>query len=326
MSIVVYECDTCNRSIDRKQNPQGLDVIGRCIITDGCKGFLHKKDEKKQHNIPRIPPPVEGLTDWVQRKILHTHEQNIASLSWYIEHNLGTEPAVQVNIEVINEDNSISLQELLPTEINTIDENNIQLIFNQRVSGIAQCISRSSAKGQKITTLTPTIESIPPSASTQISANGLLTIGIAGYNNTDITVEFNFYSTITRSIIPKQVKFYSNLTNASLASTPWSSSAQILVNGVLYNLFTGIISDLMVDKRTYSVNVIIEDILTSPQFSNVLDKTIVVFADSPFGEVDGNMEKYIKLNSTNTITYRDNEMFYPTSMLYSAFPFIRVTR
>lgn len=325
MAIIVYECDTCNRSIDRKQNPQGLDVVGRCIITDGCKGFLHKKEEKKQHNTPRIPPKVEGLNDWVQRKVLHTHEQNIAAVSWYIEHNLGSEPSIQVYIEVVNEDNSISLQEFLPLETNIIDENNIQLIFDRRVSGVAQCISRSSSKGQKITSLTPTPVTISASALTQISADGILTLGIAGYNNTVITVTFNFYSAITRNITPKQVTFYSNLTNVAHI-TPWSSSAQILVNGTLYNLFTGIISDLIVDKNTYTVDVAIDDILTSPQFSNAIDKTIIVFADSPYGEVDGNTEKFAKTNTANSITFQNNEMYYPSSKLYSAFPFIRVTR
>ncbi|KKL11760.1 hypothetical protein LCGC14_2542580, partial [marine sediment metagenome] len=41
MAIVVYKCDLCQRKIELAQNKEGLEVTGRCIITDGCLVFVH---------------------------------------------------------------------------------------------------------------------------------------------------------------------------------------------------------------------------------------------------------------------------------------------
>lgn len=63
MALSIYECDTCKRTIEKKRNEQGLDIINNCIITNGCKGKMQLIDVKIDHNIPSSVPSVEGLQD-----------------------------------------------------------------------------------------------------------------------------------------------------------------------------------------------------------------------------------------------------------------------
>lgn len=140
MTVVVYQCDICNRKITLPQNPQGLETVGRCTITLGCRGRLHQIDLKPDYIRGVFPPPVSGLKDWVQRKVLYTHTQTVKSRTWTITHNLGIIPTIQVF--VLNpQGNQI---EIFPSQTTVIDLNTVILEFSQLEAGIAQFTTASS--------------------------------------------------------------------------------------------------------------------------------------------------------------------------------------
>ena len=84
MAIVVYKCDVCDREIEILQNPEGLETVGRCVITDGCRGNLYQIDTKQDFIRGKFPETVAGLTDWTQRKVLYDHTQSVATFQWRI--------------------------------------------------------------------------------------------------------------------------------------------------------------------------------------------------------------------------------------------------
>lgn len=140
MAVVRYRCDTCDREIDLIRAPQGLETFGRCTITDGCRGKLHQLELFATRLISRLPPDVDGLDNWVARKVLFKHEQTISSSEWAIEHNLGTSPSVQVHIT----NNAGEFEEITPLSVSIVDRNNVLVTFSEPRKGIAQCIAVST--------------------------------------------------------------------------------------------------------------------------------------------------------------------------------------
>ena len=63
MAVVVYQCDTCKRETYRQQNRRGLDVISRCVITNGFRRTLTLQEVKPSYSIGHATPPVLGLAD-----------------------------------------------------------------------------------------------------------------------------------------------------------------------------------------------------------------------------------------------------------------------
>ena len=135
MSIVVYKCPVCDRTIDIVQNPKGLDTVGRCVITDGCRGKLYQLDFKQDFTRGRFPDAVAGLTDWTQRKVLYDHTQAVSDSVWLIQHDLGVFPSVQVYVNIPS-GNDIVLTEVEPLSINIIDENNLSVTLDRNQSGV----------------------------------------------------------------------------------------------------------------------------------------------------------------------------------------------
>ena len=176
MAVVTYTCDVCKRSIDVTQNKKGLDVIQRCIITDQCKGKLHQESVNIDYSRGSLPPDVEGLTNWVQRKLLFNYSQTVNKQIWDIDHNLNCFPVVVVYVL----DESVSpavLKEISLDEVtlDVISNNQIKLTFSKPVSGQVQCIARATSATESTTTSTTTIEDF------QITNNGELSI--ASNNN-----------------------------------------------------------------------------------------------------------------------------------------------
>jgi len=145
MAIVRYQCDTCKRVIEHQQNAVGLEIYGRCIITDDCRGKLHQTEVLPTFLIGTLPPDVEGLNNWVQRKLLYTHNQTLSQQVWEIKHFLATEPSVQTHIYL-----GPTLTEVTPDSITTVDKNTTLVTFSEPFRGIAQLISRSTNISQPV--------------------------------------------------------------------------------------------------------------------------------------------------------------------------------
>ena len=64
MAVVQFLCDTCKRTIEIPQDPRKLEVIKRCVITEGCRGNLLQQRVFQNFVRGRPTEPVTGLEDW----------------------------------------------------------------------------------------------------------------------------------------------------------------------------------------------------------------------------------------------------------------------
>jgi hypothetical protein len=146
MATVKYQCDTCSREIELLENPRGLTTFSSCIITEDCRGTLYKLN-RNQYNIResfREADPDSNIKNYSQRKVLHEFTKSIPSKKWNINHNLGVFPAIDVFIET-NDGQNIEKLEKDQYSRTDVDSNNLELKFNDNLTGIVQSIARSVA-------------------------------------------------------------------------------------------------------------------------------------------------------------------------------------
>ena len=144
MAIVVYKCNTCKRDIELQRNITGLETVGRCVITHGCRGTLYQTELYPDYVRGTIPDPVVGLDDWKQRKVLHNHLQAIERDEWVIEHNMGVVPSVSVFVNRPIQGNEDNQEEIIPSDVIAVGDNILRLLFERPWSGRAQLVSKQS--------------------------------------------------------------------------------------------------------------------------------------------------------------------------------------
>jgi hypothetical protein len=144
MAVIGYQCSVCKRTINLVQNKAGLDWVGNCNITLGCRGQLIQQTVYQDYVRGSIPPDVIGLKNWVQRQVLYNFTQTVTRQNWVITHNLGIMPSVQVYVNQPISGNNENLVEILPTEIIYNSDDQLTLILPAAYVGIAQLIGRAS--------------------------------------------------------------------------------------------------------------------------------------------------------------------------------------
>ena len=141
MAIVVYKCDTCKREIEVPQVINGLEVMSRCIITEGCKGTLKQTQVKTSHIRGKLPDPAPvGLKDWLPRQLYYKQQQPIPLRRWKVKHNLGTNPSIQVHIN-LSDGQQLEVQSYVLSHISPFEA---QIEFDEPRSGVVQCYARST--------------------------------------------------------------------------------------------------------------------------------------------------------------------------------------
>lgn len=328
MALVVYQCDTCNRIIEKKQNKQGLEVVNNCIITDGCKGKLNFVSLKRAHSIPSITPPEQNLTDWIQRKVLHTHDQTLLSPAWEITHNLGTRPSVEVFVRLGSDD---TLTEIEPVSITVQSDDVLTINLDLPYRGTAQLISRGSSEGQQITTLTPTIEQqatlIQLSTTQELTIATLFSSDLPGEDYVDLDICFLDPSTFAETQI-STLRF----DDVNLVQSPWADKTSVLIKGQVYTIRSATIS------LTELINLGIQD--ASPFYvKNIYygstpvselgkNELFVLLTNSPFQSFDKNLKETLDVSllnrdnaSTNT-NLLSNELFVNSNLIEDLFPTI----
>jgi hypothetical protein len=237
MSIVNYKCDTCKREIQKIRNPHGLETVGRCVITYGCRGKLYQTNLLEDAIRPKIPDPVIGLIDWFPRQLIYNHNQSIESNQWRITHNLGAAVTVTVTINVQLNGNQSEIK-IDPENIIYESKNVILLEFNRPFSGKAQLVARQSNPD--------------PVGATASSQNSVLQIS----NNGEITVATQVNTIGTSSSVSFEITFILN--NGSLPSfvytaddspsinSPWINFNRVIISGKIYTVrsFNVINSDI----------------------------------------------------------------------------------
>lgn len=255
MAVVVYQCDTCKRETYRAQNRMGLDVIGRCIITNGCRGKLNLQEVKPSYAIGHSTPPVIGLADWTPRKVLYTHNQGFLKKVWEVRHDLNNQPSVSVYVnKVVGTTETLVRTE--PLSIDYTSNDTLQLTFATAVTGVAQCQARSASDGQNITTLIPVdVDATDPTtfniaksfrltSGSEVGeltlATRVSTVAVSGFAPTQqVLLNINFLSPsdLSELNVPVQLTLRDvNNTPVDTSGSPWAGAKYAVINGHKYLL------------------------------------------------------------------------------------------
>lgn len=305
MAIVTFECDVCKRTIDKVQNKKGLEVIGRCVITEGCKGKLHRIGFSADHITGQQTPSVDGLTDWSQRKVLYTHYQNTLSDSWKVKHYLNNDP----NVEVFIQTSTIypdQISEIIPESIVYDNENELTVNLASRYKGIAQCIVLSTSKSEY------TAESVSSIAALQATTNSELTIATL---NSDPTLEVTLTFLSPKNLAVITTKTYTFDDTPGVNST-WKSgtTSKVLINGKIYTVRSHSIdsNDLVQNGVENGTPFYVSDVNGSEPVSK---ESFILLTNSPYESVDINTSQIIDVSSINVSTaatafYYNRQEFY----------------
>jgi hypothetical protein len=334
MAIVVYKCDVCKRDIELEQNLKGLENIQRCTITHGCRGKLYQTKVLPDFVRGRLPDQVAGLDDWRQRKVLYNHKQTIERENWAVKHDLGTFPSVSVFVNVPTEADPDNQEEIIPTDIVIVDEDNLILKFDKALSGLAQLVARQSDP-----------DLLRPFVGLNISVEDLQQISLTG----DIAIATRISTIGENDAVGLDVE-YTTTTNAVITH----SYNDVNLNELDTNSSWQDIDRVIVKGKTYTVrsfNALIPEMSTETigsgstfKFTNIAtnggspigtarpieqDEVLVLFASSPFDSIDKITTQYIDvydvIASTNNFNfvYDTGEFFADTEIIQDTYPPIR---
>lgn len=353
MAVVVYQCDTCKREVYRKQNTAGIDVVGRCIITNGCKGRLLQIEIKPSHAVGHSPTPVIGLQDWTPRKILFTHTQSFAKKQWTITHNMNGIPIV--NVFTYKRD-STDLLPITPVSIESTSANVTTITFATATAGIAQLMMRSSVADQAITTLKPRVlENEYTSDHFVLSESLYMTNGAESYGEftvatriatrdnpnygfdpyKEIHIQPVYLSPATLEHLPALPKLTFraiNNTPVDTAASPWAGTTKVVVAGAQYVVRSVNIHYAQGNLPSLGIPE------GAPVFFNVVDangkiqrtlqrgEMLALLAESPFLAVDKIFDKYVDLSQITESTaprqlvYNNLNWRFNPSLLTKTYP------
>lgn len=339
MSIIRYKCTTCKREIEIPENKRGLEVINRCVITEDCRGTLYKINRKQDFIRGEFPPKVPGLTDYTARRVLYNHTQAVAATEWFVEHNLGVAPSVQVLIDVAAEtaeefeDTPCSLRATEGNfdQVETTDftftitgPNTLTITFTNPVSGLAQMIARSTAP-----TVVETVEDIVQ-PSFQLTTGSLLTI--ATRDNTvssSSSIDLDLVFTPPGEITTVQVTY--TIPSSVDSSSSWSDYSTIQIQGKNYTVrsFDTFISEMVDGTIPDGSSFFFNQINDGSDRDIASQEVIILLAQDPYETIDKITNRLVDVNridATNaalSLFLQDREMFAFTSIISSTFPPIR---
>ncbi len=248
MTVVGYQCSTCKRTINLIQNKAGLDWVGNCNITLGCRGQLIQQQVYPDFVRGSIPPDVIGLKNWVQRQILYNFTQTVTRQTWVITHNLGILPSVQVYVNQPITGNEENLVEILPTEIIYNSGDQLTLILPAAYVGIAQLIGRAS--NPDILNPRPRPASTTTNTTLQLTNQGEITIAsrvstvdiplglvnpVTGLPNPLAGLPLTMTFTPSTGV-PSTVGYVASNIKSQLS--PWSDTNRVLFKGKVYTVRT----------------------------------------------------------------------------------------
>ncbi len=323
MSIVVYKCPICDRTIDIVRNEQGLETVGRCIITDGCRGQLYQLSVKQDFSRGQFPSAVAGLTDWSQREILYNHIQSVEDSVWLITHNLGVNPSVQVHVDRPSGDTTV-LVEVEPDSIVIISENVLQVNLSRDESGIAQCIGRSSRPVIKNVRVEEETTTITPF---QLSGNSEISIATLD-SSTNNTFVFTFVTPDGRTIDLTYI-----VDDVPSIVSPGSTTDKVFFHGKSYTVrsFSGIDQVLITngsvsDSSSFYIKTVDVGSGARPMLA---EEVIFLLADSPYAETDRIDDRFIDPTvigadeATFSFFYENGEFYAYDNLIETVFPNIR---
>lgn len=329
MAIVLYQCDVCKREIELQRNIEGLETIGRCVITQGCRGSLYQTDLFPDYLRGQIPDDVSGLDNWVQRKVLFNHAQAIERDQWIIAHNMGTAPIVSVFVDRPIEGDLDNREEITPDDVIYQTDDIVVLNFSRPYSGIAQLVGRQSDPNllrpfeRLFTTEAPPI---------QISNNGEISIATLtdvdlGSESISVGIQYN-----TESGTSPQVLY--GVDDQPSINSAWVDYDRVVFKGKIYTVrsFSGLVPEMTTgiinSGSTFFFNQVDwnDDQITE---SIETEEMLVLLASSPYDIVDKQRNRFIDVTSVTATQnpfgfYYDSGEFYALeSIVQTVYPFIR---
>lgn len=329
MAIVVYRCDVCKRTLELPRNVDGLERIQRCTITQGCRGRLYQTQLLPDYIRGGIPDDVSGLDNWVQRKVLHNHEQVIERAEWTIVHNMGIYPIVTVFVNRPLEGNLDNQEEITPDDIVIVDDNTVKLVFSRPYSGIAQLIGRQSDPD-----ILQPYERVAESvvAPVQLSYNGEITI--ATRINTlgdDVSMPFNVLFNTTTGTNPTITY---TVDDQPTLNSPWLDYDKVVIKGKIYTVrsFSGLVTEMTtgVINSGASFRFVSVDHDNNTVFRDIEPgEVLILLASDPYQIVDKQRDRFIDVTSVTatvnpfSLYYDTGEFFAEQKIVQTVYPYIR---
>lgn len=299
----VYECDVCKRRVRVPTQRRGIDVVQRCIVTNNCQGKLHRIRLTKEINeTPAFPPEVTGLQDWAQRKILYNHEQQVQSAKWTINHNLANNPNVYAYVvDDITEQSTLTK----PKQVNVIDLNTIELIFDEAKRGVAQCIASSS---KNFANPNATAGVAVAEEDMLITHAGELTLATLDTSaNTTLTMVYDSPS----STQPVSLE-YTGISSPSISSA-WNDADFVILNGRRYRVRSFNILTSNPAPTYFGQGAIASGSPVTITSALKANDTIILLAHTPFATADKVSQKYIDCVNLANVAY----LYYNAGNLYA---------
>jgi len=312
MAVIRYKCTVCDREVELIEQPTGLEVIGRCIVTDKCRGTLYKLERLEDFAVGKSPNDVVGLTNYVQRKVLFNHTQAVAESQWTVIHNLGVNPTVQTIVDRETDTDGVvttSRIEIEPNLVTLVDENTLTIDFDRPESGLAQIIARSSSALQATEAVATSITYLP------VTTSQILTIGAnlssnafpTGPTANSCLVRLYFLDQETLDGTAFATAVSKNYTaTAAVNTSAWSNVTTIFVNGVVYTVLTIDIGDPISDIGAPSAGAVLfqSDTSTAGFPYDQSANMVVLLSDSPHSNFDKRRDQLFRpdLNTGPALT------------------------
>lgn len=328
MAIVEFKCDTCKRTIQLQRNIEGLEKIQRCTITHGCRGKIYQVNVYRDYIRGELPDDVEGLDNWVQRKVLHTHFQAIERDEWVVQHNMGTNPIVSVYVDRPIEGDLENREKITPEDIVIVDKNSIIIRFDRPWSGLAQLVGRQSDPALLQPTERATTQAIEPY---QMSLSGEITIAtrissIGDEPSISLLVEYDTSQT--------RLQYTYAADDQPSINSAWVDYDRIVVRGKLYTVrsFNALVPEMVsgaigngAQMRFVGVDSNNDQTVEDINRGDIL----ILLASEPFQSVDKIQDKFIDVNDAVTqqnisgLFYNSGEFFADPTIVKTIYPTIR---
>lgn len=322
MAVVVFECDVCKRQIEKPRRNEGLEIIGRCVITDSCKGLLHYRSVKQTSSLGHSATPLDGVTDWVQRRVLYTHTQDLAHSTWQVIHELNTHPSVQLYI--YNDDESgYSLREESDFTVDYVSEREFHITFDTDTRGVAQCISRSSSIDGKTPLYNTVATSVFQNGAIQLTTSEELTIATLDTSDT-IDININYQNPADLSLI--SVDGPTTFTNVRIIpASPWAPTERVLINGRIYKVRSTTIDSAALRRAGVTTG---SPVYFTKSNGDTFDpkEVYILLTSAPYDRVDINRTKLVDMSISNEsnaalkFTLRSNELFAVETAPVTVYP------
>jgi len=305
MSITKYQCSACKRDIEIVDNTNALTLVNSCIITQFCKGNLSKTSTRPGSIVGNNPPLVDGIQDYQKTNRLYSHIQPLPSSSWKITHDLNSNPLTYVYVKSVN--NTYTPIDDDDYVVTVIDSNNITIQFADKIVGIAHIISRANAEQPVVFEISQT---------TQISANGILTIASPVIEDDQSVISYNLAAssptTNQTTIIPVNFTAHKFEQSVALFNTPWKDVQLVTGNNILYRV-----------RSCRVANLLNSGVEQNSLFYFVDNPNIIMLSSSaPYDNIADISHLVVPVTQTNIAYNRiiDSQVVVQTSEMVDYFP------